>query len=443
MSAPPALPGAASAAGNRRLARPVEPAGGLREVAYRAVCLLWFTLPWEGVIRLSGGTTIARVFGVVAAGAGLLAVLVSRPRYRPNDFIALCAAFAAWVILSMFWTQSPSWTVDRATTMAQLLLMVLLTWEFGHTPRRLRGLMAAWVAGCCVIAGIVLIAFALGEQATRYTAPGTHPGDLSFTLTLGIPLAWYLSLTTAHRGLLVLYRLFVPLAVLAIILTAARAAFLSLPIVLLLVPLTFRLTSRRARIAVAVTVAVGLIGITALSANLAGPLARLATTGSEIQSGTLDHRTELWAIALRLIEAHPVLGVGAGSSRVAVGAEFTQERGLQDTFLSVGAELGVIGLTLFLLICLTAAWRAIRHTAWLERRFALALTLVFLIGQVPRHADYEKSTWAILVLLALVGAVLPAGPSDGQRPPPSSGSWSPGPMREPVPVPPDPALSPS
>jgi O-antigen ligase len=378
----------------------------IREAAFWLLCAFWFTIPWEGVIRFGGTTTIAKAAGAAAFAAGLVAVLLTRVRYRPDEFVVLTVVFACLVAVSRFWTLSPSWTSSRTITMAQLALMVLLTWEFGHTRARLMALMAAFVAGCGVVGGIVVFAFLDGQQATRYTAPGTHPGDLSFVLTLGIPIAWYLSLRTSRTILIAAYRLFVPFAVLGVTLTGSRAVFISLPVVLLLIPMTMRYTGVRTRAAAALTVAGVALSLAALSSALSGPLSRLSTTSAEIKSGTLDHRTQLWAIAFRLIGQHPLLGIGAGSSRVAVGGQFTQERGLQDTFFSIGAELGLVGLALFLMICLAAMWRSMRQTPWLERRFAVALGIVYLIGQVPRHADYVKNTWAILALLALMGTVM-------------------------------------
>ena len=96
--------------------------------------------------------------------------------------------------------------------------------------------MRAWVAGSTVVGLIVVLAFITGAAETRYSAPGVSHGDIAYALLLAIPMAWYLSLITSHRGLIHVYRLFVPFACLGTLLTASRAGLLSMGFALLIVP---------------------------------------------------------------------------------------------------------------------------------------------------------------------------------------------------------------
>lgn len=395
-----------------------------RSLAFAALCLFWFTLPWEGVLRFGEGTTLARLLGVAAAGVALVALMVERPRSRPGDFVVLTLLFTAWVGLSAFWTRSPEWTSERIVTMVQLAVLVLLAWEFARTPARLRGLMAAWVAGSALLATIVILGFLDGQASTRYTAPGTHPGEVSFVLALSIPIAWYLSFVTRRPLTTALCRLHVPFAVLGMTLTASRAGFLALAVVLALIPLTISRMSTRGKILVALATGTCALVLTALSGALAAPLARLGTTGTELESGTLSDRTTLWGIAWRIFGEEPLLGVGAGSARTIIGGQFSDARGVHNTYLSVAAELGVVGLCLLLLVFLAALWPAIRHTPPLEQRFAAVLGVFFLMSQLTRHAEYDKTTWAMLITLTLLGSVMArsAGPA---TPAPSSATGLP------------------
>jgi putative inorganic carbon (HCO3(-)) transporter len=383
-------------------------AGGLRTTVYRLLCVFVFTLPGEGVIRIGGQATIAKAVGLIVAGVAAMSILKSGRWIRLNDSVLLTFVFAAWVAVSTFWSVTPDESRHRVITMAQLVIMVLIMWEFAHTRRRVMGLLSAWVAGCVVIGAIIVFAWALGVSQNRYTAPGTHPGDQAYSLLLAIPMAWYLAMRTLRPGLMVAYRLFIPFACFAVVLTASRAALLSMGIALLIIPLTITRISPRARAAVGAAVLAGAVAAGQLATSASGPIQRLSTTSSEITNGTLDHRTELWSIGLRLVAQHPILGVGTGGSKVAVGAEFPTDKGLHDTFLSIAAELGLVGLALFLLICLAASYRALTRLPWLELRMAQVLTAVFVIALVPRQDDYGKSTWAILTLLALMGSVFPA-----------------------------------
>jgi O-antigen ligase len=399
MSMPVAATRIVRAAGGRRDLTD----GGLRELVYRLLCLYWFLLPWEAVFRIGGSATLAKGVGGIVFLAALVALVRTGRRSPVGDFPVLLIAFGTWVALSSFWTFTPGPTKGRIETMAELVLSGLITWEFARTRRRVRGLLKAWLLGCVVVAGIIVFLWLTGQGESRYAAPGTRPGDQAYAMLVAIPMAWYLSLTVRVRWQVVLYRLYVPVACLAVVLTASRAALLSMVFALLIVPLTApRLTARaRAAVGFAVVVLIGAAAV--LAPELAAPIARLSTTSSEISGGTLDHRTELWSIAFHLIGQHPIVGIGSGGAQSAVGADFIQDRGLHDTFLSITVELGLVGIALFLLLGLAACYRCLTRLPPLETRFAWVLLVEFVISLVPRHDDYDKGTYALLALFAVMG----------------------------------------
>ena len=340
------------------------------------------------------------------AAAALASVLVSGRRVRANDYILLVIAFGSWVAVSTFWSITPGISQQRVVTMVQLVIMVLITWEFAHSRRQVLGLMRAWVAGSAVVGSIVVITFLTGRAETRYSAPGVSHGDIAYALLIAIPLAWYLSIVTRRRGLVLLYRVFVPFACFATLLTASRAGLLSMGFALLVIPLTYQRLSAHARLALVAAIGLLVAGALALGKLASGPVARLATTQEEITTGTLDQRTEVWAIGWQLVAEHPVLGLGTGGSKQAVSGQFFVGRGLHDTWLSVWVELGVIGLILFLLLMMSALYRPLTRLPRLEKRMAWVLAVVFIISLIPRHGDYFKSTYALLTLFALMGEVL-------------------------------------
>jgi O-antigen ligase len=402
-----------------RRARPLRPfsRGGdvaMRESVYYLLVAFWFTLPFEGTIRV-GGETIAKGVGALLAVSAVVTVLMTGRRGRINEFVVLLVVFASWVAVSMFWSMTPGISKTRTITMAELAIMALITWEFAQSRRQVFSLLRAWVGGSTVVGLVVVSAFVTGQAETRYAAPGVSHGDIAYALLLAIPMAWYLSLTTRRTALVWAYRLFVPFACFATLLTASRAGLLSMGFALLIIPATYRSLSGAARVTVAAVTGLAVVAFLALTTLASGPLARLATTGDELTSGTLDQRTDLWAIGGRLMTQHPVLGLGAGGSKQAVSGQFYVARGLHNTFLSIGVELGVIGIALFLVLGLAATYRALTRLPWLETRLAWVLLTIFLISLVPRHGDYFKSTYAILALFALMGEVLARSPRARRR----------------------------
>lgn len=379
---------------------------GFRHWVYRLVCVLWFTIPWAGVVKVAGGATIARAIGAVVAVVAAVAVIKSGLHHKLNDFIWLVVAFVVWVALSDVWSVSPPDTRSRIFTFAQLAVMVALTWEFAPTRSHVLGLMKAWILGSFVLASIIFYGFVQNTSLRRYTVGENHPGDLAGAMLMSIVLAWYLSFKTRRPQLVVAYRLFVIYAIGAVVLTASRAALLTLPVALLIVPLTVRVTSARTRLAMFAVLIAATVAVPLFATAASGPIARLGTTQSEISSGTLDNRTTVWGVGFKLLSRNPWVGVGANASAVVVGGQYRGQRQLHNTLMTIGVELGVVGLALFLLVVLAAAWRAVRATPWLEQRMALVLLAVYIVQLMPRSADHAKSTWAMLVLFALIGETM-------------------------------------
>lgn len=394
------------------------PVDRVRHGVYLLLCLFIATLPGQGIVKVGGEATVAKAAGGVVAAMAAISLFGQGRKVRLNDYMVLVLVYSGWVALSSYWTVTTVYTQQRILTFAQLVVMVLLIWEFAHSRRQLHGLMTAWIVGCVVLSGVIMFAWLHGTNQVRYTAPGTHPGDQAYALLLAIPMAWYLSLRTARAGLMVAYRLFVPVACLAVVLTASRAALLSMGLALLIIPATMPWLSARLRVVLGGAVIAAVVGAGVLVTSGLGPIQRLLTTSSEISSGTLDHRTVLWSIGLRLIGAHPILGVASGGSKAAVGVSYVTDKSLHDTYLSIGVELGLVGLGLYLLILLAASLRTLTATGWLEQRLAWVLIPVFIVSLVPRADDYDKGTWAVMTMIALMGSVF-ARDAQGRGPTPA------------------------
>jgi hypothetical protein len=74
----------------------------------------------------------------------------------------------------------------------------------------------------------------------RFFAGGADPNSLGMTLALGVPIAWYLSLTAKRPLTRWLRRAYRPLAMFATVLTGSRGAMIAMMVALLIIPLTTR-----------------------------------------------------------------------------------------------------------------------------------------------------------------------------------------------------------
>jgi O-antigen ligase len=132
-------------------------------------------------------------------------------------------------------------------------------------------------------------------------------------------------------------------------------------------------------------------------------------------------RSELFEVAWRMWQDHPVIGVGLGDFRVhsseyarALGplefAEFlTEERKyVHNVYLEILAETGIVGLLLFttvLALCLRAAWRAVRLFRQAGDTAMATLAKAVVIGVVAWLAagmfisgQTDRRLWLLLAL---------------------------------------------
>src|SRR5207245_10008957 len=105
------------------------------------------------------------------------------------------------------------------------------------------------------------------------------------TLAPGLPRAGHLGLTELHRRIAWLWRLYVPLAITAILLTASRGAFLTMLVALTIIPATqgrLRFRTRAGLYALAVG---SLMLVTWFVPETS--LERIRSTGADIEAGYL------------------------------------------------------------------------------------------------------------------------------------------------------------
>jgi hypothetical protein len=371
----------------------------MRDLAFFLLWTLVFTIPLLKAITLRSVGTLSRIVGLAVVAVAVPCILV-RPgrRRRLLDVHILAVAFAGWVMASYFWSIEASETRAHVFTMAQLVVMVLCLWEFALTREQHLQLLRAFTLGATGSCVALVWGFLTGAttEAQRFSLAESGPNAVAFTLCLAMPMAWYLSFHARSRRTAVAWRSFIPFAVLGIVLTASRAALLIAAVAVLIVPLSFEHLSRKAKAWLLLgTLACVYMGSLVIPS---GPVERLSTIGTEVETGDLSGREVLWAAGIELLGREPFTGLGAGAARFEVERITGQLAGLHNTFISLAADLGVPGLGLFLLILCVAGKRSLA-TEGLDRKFAAVLLATFVVGLVPRHWEYEKGTWLIIALL--------------------------------------------
>ena len=369
----------------------------VNKLAFSVLWLLVFSIPFRNMLIFEKAGSITRIIGISAFAIGALIVLATGRirRLRPLHFGL--AAFTLWAIASFFWSLAPSLTLQRIWTYVQLFAMVWLIWQFSPRKSHIKDFMQAYVLGAYISIGCTIANYILGQQTyyLRYVAIGFDPNDLGLILSLGIPMSWYLSLTKQGRVVWV-NRIYIPLALIAILLTASRASFAVALLALLIVPWTLDRLSPREKVAFVFTIVLSIFLVYCLVPFSSWQ--RIATIPTEITQGGLGARVDIWEGGLRMFSTHPVIGVGSGAFPPAVEPILGMQVVAHNTFLSILVENGIIG---FILLCLIGflSLSLVFKMPELERRTWLMLLGIWTVGVFFLTWEQRHPTWLLLGLL--------------------------------------------
>jgi O-antigen ligase len=397
------------------------------------VSLPWGIALWLMLSFVAGA--FPKLYPALTAGAILLMVAWLGEMIRsgrgwtllrgPLWVYVLVPLLAAWLLLGITWAPAPGnvrheW-VSWVRSLAIFFIIATTVWQ----PRHLRLIAGAFVVGAVVsvVLGLLGIEGSGSQQALaegRLTGGAGDPNLLAAGLVPAIVLAGMFAATARGPERRALALLAIPLLMVGVVLTQSRGAFIGL-LAMIIAGLVF---ARRWRLQIALATLGVIVVAAAAFAAYPGALARLTDSEASGSSG----RADLWTVAWRVSEDHPVVGVGLANYPV-VAADYVRRPGtltsvkliadephvVHNTYLSMLAESGVVGAAIFLgivLAALDALRRAARrleareHTA--QRAFAVSvliaaigtLTTAFFLSSGP-----DPRMW---LLLALAPAALSA-----------------------------------
>jgi O-antigen ligase len=240
------------------------------------------------------------------------------------------------------------------------------------------------------------------------------------------------------------------LAVLAVGLTrsGSRGGFLAFLAVVAFILLGFTTIPARSRL-------VGLVVVLAIVLTTASDrywtqMQTILNPHQDYNASSEEGRLKTWERGLGYMAQHPVLGVGVSNFQVAEGtisplARRQEERGLavfwtaaHNSFVQVGAELGVPGLLLLIGLFATAftslwrvARRALRASPPARDLSRLAQTLMaalvgFGVGAFFLSLAYTDMLYTLVALAVALGKVARARDADATPARGHAGPWAPG-----------------
>lgn len=386
----------------------------MNQLAFFALCVFIASVPLENTIHFDGVGTIAKVIGGVAALL-TLAQCWQRPIHALSAFHKATLFFIFLSGCSLMWTISLEETLYRTTLYGLFFFMMWMVWQ-QTTESRLQALMKAYLIGCSLSACSTIANYLAGisiSNATydvRYAATGFDANDIALTMALGTPMAAYL-MARGTKFTRCLYGGYALLAVAAIFLTASRTGLVALAIAMSSYLVLTLQNHRMKGFLIALTVVCGLVWLSQFAPE--SSVKRLLTFGEEIRSGTMSNRRAIWAAGWDVFQENPLLGIGAGSFKVAMGPAIGAEMVAHNTYLSVLADMGLIGFGAFMAMVALCV-RVVRRMPKIERWLWQIMLLALGAGVFALSWEINKNFWLILGLAVAHGSALArrGGPED-------------------------------
>jgi O-antigen ligase len=371
-------------------------------------------LPVEG----QGALSAPKVLGLVLMLSWLALVTAGDREHRERifshpGFLFVLIMFVGWTLISASWAENPNAAIETFTRYLPNAMLFLIVFAAVRTRDQLLWVVGAFVLGAFISGAYGLVA-APPSDDIRLGGAGGDPNETAAAMVAGLALATALAVALRGRPFLrVASSAVVGILGFAVFLTASRGGLVALGAAL--IASIFLAGRQRGRmiawsaIAVAITVF--------YFAAIAPDAVRERVIHPEGGTGRVD----IWTVGWRMVEAHPVQGIGAGNFTTAsvhyllepgaiLRADFIidEPKVAHNTYLQVLAELGVVGLVLFLtilvfsLVCAFKAHKVAAAAGDRELDIVARATVVALLALYTAYIfvsrDYGKQLWLLLAL---------------------------------------------
>ena len=368
----------------------------------------------------------------VAIVLALLALLLELPTLRLGRVLMISGSWVAWAWISYLNSDKQLVAFPQTWSLTKLWIVTFVAFNVLRTRAQIKFFLA-FAVGCFMLfplRGAFLNYFmgysTQGRAAWNYAY--SNPNDLAGFSLIFASIALACLALTRSRFARLLAVVSAGLLVLLVFLTQSRGGLLALGVIAAILIAT-RLRNPRVVLGTLVLVAIGAIFAPDNVWKRLGGLTKVSVESGMRgvdKEGSAEQRLQLMRIAFRVAKDHPITGVGAGTYQF-VHAEYARElksefpiaggkKDAHNTYLHNAAEMGFVGLFLFLLLVgnsvargLTSAKRLSGDDAETVRILTYGLA-AFLLAGIFGSLDYINVLHLHLLLLesSILALTLPS-----------------------------------
>lgn len=394
--------------------------GGIGKLQWQFVGFLAMLtmIPAQEATVMAGGRTLIWLLGIGILGAWSLRTLVKGRLVRVAKGPAIAIGiWLLWCASSIFWAHDQTVSVERIITLAQLTAFFFLIQLMVTTDRRLR-----IVSLTCFLATVFFASLTIGVGVSAglrraFLIEGQNPNLVARTLGIGLLMAPYVLGQLKQRRWRWLVILGAAVLVVAVVLTGSRGAWVGLIAAVGFTWLLVRSKLVKLRTLAIASVAL-VVGIMALySGGIIDDymIQRILTVPNVQATGGWSGRTRIWQIGWEMVKDDPLVGVGLGNfpTRFDEYIDVAGQTGLVSSgrdphslFLSIQAEVGIVGMFLFLCIVFVIFKRLARVRGDPRAILGILLLAFTLFTGVSGTIQYMKFYWLAFGLAAVIPGVI-------------------------------------
>jgi len=298
-----------------------------------------------------------------------ITTLVYKEVIELNRIALVFSLFILWSFMSFIWSISPIRTVIEGIQLLSFLLVYLLSKKLSQEGLDKLIKVLPLVTGGIALLGILEYLFVSGS---RIHATFTNPNPFGIYMVMMFLMTLAMSLRSKSKGYMILSTLFLS----AVFLSGSRASMGAMTVALLIPFFGIKRPDLKSSIIrfVIILVFAFVFSQIALYASVYirenifvdKSLLESITRSSSFVTSSLKGRLEFWRVAFDLFKNKPFLGYGHGTFFSAYYIEYGMNewysRFTHNHYLQMAAEIGAVGVGLFLLFLWTS-FKGVIHNA--------------------------------------------------------------------------------